>query len=225
LLRLARTAAGVSQVIVADDPLPSFDCHCPLLSLPRVFKTNLATIPGAVPYLSVPQHAAAAWAERIGVAPELRVGLVWAGTGVGAIDLRSLRSMFEVADVSWFSLQVGDRSGDLSLLDGVKIAALAPWLTDFAETAAAVSRLDLVISVDTSVAHLAGALGRPIWLLLPKHSEWRWLLERNDSPWYSTARLFRQRDPGDWHEVARQVAAALLQMLSSRRIRDAAAVL
>ncbi len=225
LLRLARTAAGVSQVIVADDPLPSFDCHCPLLSLPRVFKTNLATIPGAVPYLSVPQDAAAAWAERIGVAPELRVGLVWAGTGVGAIDLRSLRSMFEVADVSWFSLQVGDRSGDLSLLDGVKIAGLAPWLTDFAETAAAVSRLDLVISVDTSVAHLAGALGRPIWLLLPKHSEWRWLLERNDSPWYSTARLFRQRDPGDWHEVARQVAAALLQMLSSRRIRDAAAVL
>jgi tetratricopeptide (TPR) repeat protein len=225
LLRLARTAAGVSQVIVAGDPLPSFDCHCPLLSLPRVFGTNLATIPGAVPYLSVPQDAAAAWAERIGVAPGLRVGLVWAGTGVGAIDLRSLRSMFEVADVSWFSLQVGDRSGDLSLLDGVKIAGLAPWLTDFAETAAAVSRLHLVISVDTSVAHLAGALGRPIWLLLPKHSEWRWLLERNDSPWYPTATLFRQRNPGDWHEVARQVAAALLQMLSSRRIRDAAAVL
>jgi ADP-heptose:LPS heptosyltransferase len=106
----------------------------------------------------------------------------------------------------------------------VKIADLAPWLTDFAETAAAVSRLDLVMSVDTSVAHLAGALGRPIWLLLPHLSEWRWLLERNDSPWYPTARLFRQRAPGDWREVARQVAAALEQMVSSRRIRSATTV-
>ena len=106
-----------------------------------------------------------------------------------------------------------DRSGDTASLHSVKITDLSPWLTDFAETAAAVCRLDLVISVDTAVAHLAGALGRPTWLLLRFPLEWRWLLERDDSPWYPTARLFRQRKEGDWLEVAREVAAALAQMV------------
>ena len=212
LVRLARTVAGASEVVAAGDPLPGFDCHCPLLSLPRVFKTNLATIPNAVPYLRVPAEASAGWAERIPTTPGPRVGIVWAGTTVGAIDLRLLQPLWEVDGVSWFSLQVGERSGDISSLDGVKIADLSPWLADFAETAAAVCRLDLVISVDTSVAHLAGALGRPTWLLLRYPPEWRWLLEREDSPWYPTARLFRQRKEGDWPCVAREVAAALAQM-------------
>jgi tetratricopeptide (TPR) repeat protein len=209
ILRLARTVAGASQVLAADDPPPAFDCHCPLLSLPRVFKTNLKTIPDRVPYLSVPAEAQAAWGGRIATAPGLRVGLVWAGTVVGAIDLRLMQPLWEVCGVSWFSLQVGDRSGDISLLDTVQIADLSPWLADFAETAAAVCQLDLVITVDTAVAHLAGALGRPIWLLLPHTSEWRWLLEREDSPWYPTARLFRQKKAGDWLGLAREVAAAL----------------
>src|ERR1700730_3076020 len=212
LVRLARTVAGASQVVATGDPLPAFDCHCPLLSLPRVFKTNLATIPKTVPYLTVPAEASAGWAERIPATPGLRVGVVWAGTAVGAIDLRLLQPLWEVEGVSWFSLQVGDRSGDISSLAGVKIADLSPWLTDFAETAAAVCRLDLVVSVDTSVAHLAGALGRPTWLLLRYPPEWRWLLEREDSPWYPTARLFRQRKEGDWSCVAREVATALAQM-------------
>ena len=217
LVRLARTVAGASQVIGAGDPLPTFDCHCPLLSLPRVFKTNLATIPSAVPYLSVPAEASAAWAERIATAPGLRVGVVWSGSMVGVIDrrpidLRLLRPLWEVPDVSWFSLQFGDRSRDLSLLDGVKIADLSPWLADFAETAAAIRHLDLVITIDTSVAHLAGALGRLTWVLLPYNSDWRWLREREDSPWYPTARLFRQGQEGDWSCVAREVAAALAQI-------------
>jgi Tfp pilus assembly protein PilF len=212
LVSLARTVAGASEVVAAGDPLPTFDCHCPLLSLPRVFKTNLATIPNAVPYVVIPASASAAWAERIPTTPGLRVGVVWAGTTVGAIDLRLLKPLWDVDGVSWFSLQVGDRSGDVSSLAGVKITDLSPWLTDFAETAAAVCRLDLVISVDTSVPHLAGALGRPTWLLLRYPPEWRWLLEREDSPWYPTARLFRQRKDGDWPEVAREVAAALAQM-------------
>ena len=153
----------------------AFDCHCPLLSLPRVFKTNLATVPDAVPYLSVPAEASAAWAERIATAPGLRVGVVWSGSMVGVIDrrpidLRLLQPLWEVQDVSWFSLQFGDRSRDLSLLDGVKIADLSPWLADFAETAAAIRHLDLVITIDTSVAHLAGALGRLTWVLLPYNS-------------------------------------------------------
>jgi hypothetical protein len=145
------------------------------------------------------------------------VGLVWAGNAVGAtdprhIDLLLLRPLWEVPGVSWFSLQVGERSDDISSLAGVKIADLSPWLVDFAETAAAVCHLDLVISVDTSVAHLAGALGRPTWLLLRDPPEWRWLLAREDSPWYPTARLFRQRCAGDWPGVVREVAAALAQM-------------
>ena len=212
LVRLAHTVAGASEVVAAGDPLPAFDCHCPLLSLPRVFKTNLATIPNAVPYLGVPAEASPAWAERIPTTPGLKVGIVWAGTTVGAIDLRSLQPLWDLDGVSWFSLQVGDRSADISSLGGVKIADLSPWLADFAETAAAVCRLDLVISVDTSVAHLAGALGRPTWLLLRYPPEWRWLLDREDSPWYPTARLFRQRKEGDWPGVAREVAATLAQM-------------
>jgi tetratricopeptide (TPR) repeat protein len=217
LVRLGRTVAGVSHVVARGDPLPAFDCHCPLLSLPRVFKTNLATIPNAVPYLRVPSEASAGWAERIAAAPGLRVGLVWAGTTVGAIDprhidLRLLQALWQVAGISWFSLQVGDRSGDISSLGGVKVADLSPWLADFAETAAAVCHLDLVISVDTSVAHLAGSLARPTWLLLRYAPDWRWLIEREDSPWYPTMRLFRQRKEGDWSCVAREVAAALAQM-------------
>jgi tetratricopeptide (TPR) repeat protein len=212
LVRLARTVAGVLQVVARGAPLPAFDCHCPLLSLPRVFKTNLATIPGAVPYLSIPAEASARWAERIPTTPGPRVGVVWAGTTVGAIDLRLLQPLWEVGGVSWFSLQVGERSGDISSVAGAKIADLSPWLTDFAETAAAVCCLDLVISVDTAAAHLAGALGRPTWLLLRHPPEWRWLLEREDSPWYPTARLFRQGKEGDWPRVAREVAAALAQI-------------
>jgi hypothetical protein len=175
--------------------------------------SNLATIPGAVPYLTVPAEASAAWAERIPATPGLRVGIVWAGTTVGAIDLGLLQPLWDLGGVSWFSLQTGERSGDIASLDGVKITDLSPWLTDFAETAAAVCHLDIVISVDTSVAHLAGALGRPIWLLLRYPPEWRWLLEREDSPWYPTARLFRQREEGDWLEVVHEVAVALAQMI------------
>lgn len=212
LVRLARTVAGVSQVVARGDPLPAFDYHCPLLSLPRVFKTNLETIPNAVPYLRVPADASAGWAERIPTTPGPRVGIVWAGTAVGAIDLRLLQPLWEVDGVSWFSLQVGDRSGDMSSFAGVKITDLSPWLADFAETAAAICRLDLVISVDTSVAHLAGALGHPAWLLLRHPPEWRWLLEREDSPWYPTVRLFRQRCAGDWPGVAGEAAAALARM-------------
>jgi tetratricopeptide (TPR) repeat protein len=213
LLRLARTVGGVSQVIATGERLPAFACHCPLLSLPRVFKTSLTTIPNIVPYLSVPAAAsAAAWAARITPATGPKVGIVWGGTTVGAIDLPLLQPLWDVTGISWFSLQVGDRSSDISLVDNVKIADLSPWLADFAETAAAVSHLDLVITVDTAVAHLAGALGRPTWLLLPHVPDWRWLLGREDSPWYPTARLFRQRQAGDWWDVACKVATALAQI-------------
>ncbi len=219
LVRLLRTVAGAAAVVAAGERLPEFSCHCPLLSLPRALATNFSTIPGAVPYLRVPPEASAAWAERIAAAPGLdigpglRVGVVWAGTTQRVADIRMLQPLFDVAGASWFSLQVGDRAGDLSLLDGVNIVDLASWLDDFAETAAAICRVDLVLSVDTAVAHLAGALGRPTWLILPYNPDWRWLLERADSPWYPTARLFRQKRPNDWSGVISDVAAALAQLV------------
>jgi tetratricopeptide (TPR) repeat protein len=214
LVRLLRTTAGIVDVVAAGDPLPDFDCHCPLLSLPRVFNTGLATIPAAVPYLSLPAETSAAWAGRIATAPGLRVGVAWSGSLVGVvdrrpIDLRLLQPLSQIPGVSWFSLQVGEQSRDLALLDRPDIADLSPWLTDFAETAAAVCHLDLVISIDTSVAHLAGALGRPTWILLPYNADWRWLGQREDSPWYPTARLFRQQRPGDWAGVIGALGAAL----------------
>ena len=214
LIRLFRSVAGVGQIVAAGDPLPDVDLHCPLLSLPRFFGTTLATIPAQVPYLSVPPAALGAWAERIGGGPGLRVGLVWSGSLVGVVDrrpvdLRLLRPLLAIPGVRWFSLQVGDSAGDLASLDDAAIVDLSPELSDFAETAAAVCCLDLVISIDTAVAHLAGALGRPTWVLLSYHPDWRWLIERSYSPWYPTARLFRQKVPGDWPGVIAEVAAAL----------------
>jgi tetratricopeptide (TPR) repeat protein len=213
LVRLLGTVAGAAEIVEVGERLPQFDCHCPLLSLPRVFATNLSTIPGEVPYLRVPAEASAGWAERIPAAPGLRVGIVWAGTTQRATDIRLLRPLFEIAGVNWFSLQVGNRAADMALLDGVDIVDLAPWLDDFAETAAAICRLDLVLSVDTAVAHLAAALGRPTWLMLPLHPDWRWLLEREDSPWYPTARLFRQKKANDGPDAICEIAAALAQMV------------
>jgi tetratricopeptide (TPR) repeat protein len=219
LVRLARTVSGVCEVVAAGDRLPEFDCHCPLLSLPRVFKTTLRTIPDVVPYLGAPAQTVAAWRIRLGTASGLKAGVVWCGSMVGVIDrrpidLRLLEPVFRVPGVTWFSLQVGERSRDLALLDHKMITDLSPWLTDFAETAAAMDQLDLVVTIDTAVAHLGGALGRPTWILLPYNSDWRWLVARSDSPWYPTARLFRQQRPGDWSGIVPEVAAALSQLTS-----------
>ena len=211
LVRLARSVEGASQVVAVGEPLPAFDFHCPLLSLPRVLGTTLSTIPDAVPYVSVPAEAAA-WAERIGIEPGIRAGLVWAGTTVGALDPHLLEPLWEVAGITWFSLQVGDRPERLVLPNGLKVVDLSRWLTDFAETAAAVSHLDLVITVDTAAAHLAGALARPTWVMLPAAPDWRWLLGRQDSPWYPTMRLFRQKKAVDWLNVTRELAGALAQI-------------
>jgi hypothetical protein len=137
---------------------------------------------------------------------------VWAGTTIGALDPRQLDRLWDVAGISWFSLQVGDWSDRPALPEGVNLVDLSLWLADFAETAAAVCHLDLVIAVDTAVAHLAGALARPTWVMLPATPDWRWLLGRQDSPWYPTMRLFRQRKAGDWLGVAREIAAALAQL-------------
>jgi hypothetical protein len=182
----------------------------PLLSLPAVFDTTLQTIPAAVPYLHPDPQSSSRWRGRIAALPGKRVGLVWAGqtrhtrNRARSIPLDALSPLAQVPNVSFVSLQkeMADQS-QISTLDAGKD------LTDFADTAAVLDNLDLLITVDTAIAHLAGAMGKPAWVLLPFIPDWRWLLDRNDSPWYPTLRLFRQPTPGDWDTPIRQVLHAL----------------
>jgi tetratricopeptide (TPR) repeat protein len=183
----------------------TYDCGAVLLSLPRRFKTRLETIPGYVPYLRVPAEAAARWKQRLDPLKGLKIGFVWAGNPEHANDMRrslelhTLAPVLAVDGTSFVSLQVGGRAADLKKSRhraaeiGGRIIDLSRELTDFVETAAAVMALDLVITVDTAVAHLAGGLGKPVWVLLPWVTDWRWMLNREDNPWYPTMRLFRQK--------------------------------
>jgi FkbM family methyltransferase len=202
---------GASVVCDQGEPVPPFDGFCPLLSLPGAFATKLETIPAAVPYLSVEPDAAARWRRRLDGDGGAKVGIVWAGNPQHRNDARrsiaaeTLLPLLRVQGARWFSLQVGERAADLARLPHGLVADLSPHLSDFAETAAAIASLDLVICVDTAVAHLAGAMGKPVWVLLPFSADWRWLRYRSDSPWYPTARLFRQPAPGDWPSVVMQV--------------------
>jgi tetratricopeptide (TPR) repeat protein len=226
LVPLIRTMPGVAQTIAQGDLQPEFDCHCAMMSLPLAFGTMLDTVPSAHRYLAPSAEPSRAWAERLGPRKGLRVGLVWAGAthaGNGPrrpFDERRSLPLSRLAplkhqDVTFYSLQKGDAAAaqlhDLQTRgwDGPNLIEHTALLADFNETAALVEQLDLVISVDTSVAHLAGALGKPVWLLNRFDTCWRWLLGREDSPWYPTLRLFRQPAPGDWHSIIARVRAAL----------------
>lgn len=213
---------GVCQCLpFSDGPLPAFDMHCPMGSLPLVFGTRLDTIPSATSYLPSPAEARVKiWEERLGPHDRLRVGLVWSGSASHKNDLNrstSLRLLSRILDVdaTFVSLQKDPRPDDRALLKQTGIIDLTAHLTDFAETAAVVSCLDLVITVDTSVAHLAGALGRPTWILLPWTPDYRWLLERDYSPWYPTVRLFRQTKTRDYASVFDRVRTELLTLAAA----------
>jgi tetratricopeptide (TPR) repeat protein len=209
--------SGVSQCVPkSGGMLPAFDTYCPMSSLPLAFKTRLETIPSATPYLPAPAESRLqAWERRLGPHDRLRVGLVWSGNPKHknddnrSIPLRRLARVLDV-DATFVSLQKDPRPGDKAiLLEQSGILDLTAHLTDFAETAALVSCLDLVITVDTSVAHLAGAQGSPTWLLLPYLPDWRWLLDRDDSPWYPSLRLFRQDETRDYASVLDRVREEL----------------
>ncbi len=215
LTRLLRGLAGPAAVIPTGTKLPAFDLHSPLLSLPFALGTTLDTLPAA-PYLRAEDGAAARWARRLAAAGQgRRVGLVWAGNPGHAKDrTRSvpfdrLAPLWTLEGIRWFSLQVGDRAHDLTAAPPGRVDDLSPLLTDLAETAAALSQMDLVVAVDTSVAHLAGGLGRPTWLMLPLDADWRWMVGRSDSPWYPSMRLYRQTAAGDWEGVIGRIAADL----------------
>jgi tetratricopeptide (TPR) repeat protein len=214
LLPLLTGLPGIERIVARGDPLPPFDLHCPLLSLPRLLGTTLETIPREASYLRADPQRAAAWRERVGQLDGLRVGLVWAGNQTMSGDRRrsiALERFSELADlpgVSFVSLQKGPAASQ-SPPPGLSLHDWTDDLHDFGETARLIEALDLVISVDTGVAHLAGALGRSVWLLNRFDRCWRWLLDRDDSPWYPTLRQFRQIQPGDWSRVLQDVRAEL----------------
>ena len=226
LASLLASLQGVDHLVVQGDPLPPFDCHCPLLSLPLAMKTTLRTIPAQIPYLRSTEERLRYWRQRMGARERRRIGLVWSGgfrpdqpelrsiNDRRNIPLAKLRSLRHPC-LEFYSLQKGPSAqSELAELlargwDGPEIRDCASELEDFADTAALIEQLDLVISVDTSAAHLAGALGKPVWILNRYDSCWRWLLDRSDSPWYPSARLYRQEQPGDWDGVLRQVARDL----------------
>ncbi len=219
---------GVGQCLPKSAPaLPDCDYHCPMSSLPLAFGTGLETIPAATSYLRAPAERARVWEQRLGAHDRLRVGLVWSGNPKHNNDRNrslSLRLLAPILDLeaTFVSLQKEPRPDDRAVLDERKtIIDFTADLTDFAETAALISCLDLVITVDTSVAHLAGALGRPTWILLPHMPDWRWLLGRDDSPWYPTMRLFRQARPGDYSSVIEQVRIELRARIAAKEHYEA----
>jgi tetratricopeptide (TPR) repeat protein len=216
---LMNSVVGATEVISRGKALPGFDLQCPLLSLPLAFGTRLETIPSETPYLQVPEQVLKEWQARLGPATRPRIGLTWSGNAAHRNDRNrsiSLRSLLPLLDVgaTFVSLQKEVRPEDAAVLkDRADILDFGDALRDFTDTAALISQLDLVISVDTSVAHLAGAMAKPVWLLLTYVPDWRWLLDREDSPWYPTARLFRQDETRTWDGVIKRANDALEKLL------------
>jgi hypothetical protein len=207
---------GVSLCLKTGAALPDFDVHCPLSALPLAFRTRLETIPSGVPYLAAPSDSLRqAWEQRLGPHDRMRIGLVWSGSLAHGNDRKRSMPLLTMcgllgAEARFFSLQKDPRPDDRATLEQrPELIDLTAGLADFVETSAMLSCLDLVITVDTSVAHLAGALARETWLLLPHAPDFRWLLDREDSPWYPTLRLFRQGGARDYAEVIGRVRAEL----------------
>ncbi len=216
LAALLRTLVGVSGVIEQGNALPEFDFHCPLLSLPLALGTDLNSLAGAHAYLFADPVKCEQWAKILGKKTRPRIGLVWSGKAVPwyvhnrSIALAELLAQLP-ADYQYISLQNEFRESDLPALPMFPhLLQFGAALKDFSDTAALCSHMDLIISIDTSVAHLAGALGKPTWILLPFNADWRWLRERNDCPWYGSAKLYRQTRRDDWTNVLAALSKDLM---------------
>lgn len=229
LIALFRGVEGVSDVLAADAPLPAHDAWLPLLSLPRVLEIAASNIPAQVPYLRADdrlQRAVAADLARY--AGSLKIGIAWAGNRNNTNDRRRsiplsllATSWFDLKGVSWISLQNGDDEDQGGHAPAAARLVRLPWRNDFDGLAALMNELDLVVSVDTSIAHLAGALARPVFILLPFSSDWRWRTSRTDSDWYPTATLFRQPAPGDWQHVMAGVRDAIRSRAAALKSQSA----
>jgi hypothetical protein len=227
LQRLMSTLGGIAEILSEDDDvLPPFDYHCPLLSLPFAFGTTMETIPGPMSYLSADSSA---WTEFLGSLPGLKVGLVWAGKSrteqphAVAIDKRRSMRLADMAPLlnipgcSFVSLQLGPPAAQMQHVpEAAALHDVSSRLNDWSDTAALIAGLDLVIAVDTAVVHLAGALGKPVWMLSRFDACWRWFLGRDDTPWYPSMRLFRQTTRGDWGDVITRVSQALSEQAGGK---------
>jgi hypothetical protein len=219
-------SSGVTGIIPGGSPLPKFDLEIPLLSVPGTLGTTLSTIPAQVPYLAAEPRLIKHWRAQIRNLPGFKVGIVWQGNREYAFDrfrsvpLAAYAPLADVPGVTLISLQKGYGSEQLAELAGkFPVLDLAPQLdmgSAFTDTAAVMSNLDLVVSSDTAAAHLAGGLGVPVWLAVAQSPEWRWLLEREDNPWYPTMRLFRQRAVGDWSDVFTRMKQDLKRKVAER---------
>lgn len=226
LARLLADFPGTQGVYLSPTLLPPFDVHCPLLSLPRIFNTDVDSIPARVPYLSVNASVVRPWAQYFSrFKTTVKVGLIWSGNPGQennrhrACRLTDLLPLLSTTNVTFFSLQKGAPASELhAAVSPLSVIDLSPRLSDFAETAAAMELLDLVISTDTGPVHLAGGLARPVWLLLSAIPDWRWMIGRQDSPWYPSMRLFRQTRVGVWGDVVDQVSIELAAFAAEQRV-------
>jgi hypothetical protein len=213
--------SGFTGVIARPAELPRCDYRVPLLSLPQVLGTTLDTIPRRVPYLAADPRLLKLWRSRVPASEIFKIGIVWQGNSEYMFDhwrsipLAEFAPLSRIAGVQWFSLQKGAAAQQVASAP-LPLVDWAPALETFLDTAAAICNLDLVITCDTAVAHLAGGLGLPVWLALPQPAEWRWLTDRSDSPWYPTMRLFRQSRRGDWASVFAEMANQLEQRVGQR---------
>jgi hypothetical protein len=219
LRRVLAGVSGVDQFVETGARPPGVDVLAHLLSLPGLLGTTPNNIPAAIPYLHADPERVAAWKEELASHPGLKIGITWQGNPAFKGDRRrsfALKRFAPVArleGVRLFSLQKGFGIEQLEQSeDPLPVESLGPRLDDFVETAAVIKNLDLVISPDTAVAHLAGALGVPVWVTLPFTPDWRWMRERTDTPWYPTMRLFRQSAPGDWHGMFETIAAEVARL-------------
>ena len=206
----------IDTLVTKGEDIPNFDFHVPIVSLPYIFNTTLDTIPARIPYLYPKPTADSVF--HLGGSDDLKVGIVWAGSPTHindsnrSVSLKDFKCLLDVEGCQFFSLQVGQRSVDIRQHGyNYMIKDLGKQLTDFHHTALAILQLDLVISVDTAVAHLAGSLGKPVWTLLPFIPDWRWMLDRSDSPWYPSMTIFRQKEMGGWTPVFEQLKLSLMQ--------------
>lgn len=221
LIRLLKTVDGIEQLVIKGEALPEFQFHAPLMSLPRILGTTIESVPSQVPYLAATESSISL---KFSIESRLKVGIVWAGSPNNPIDSRrscSLKDFFgllSVPNISFYSLQKELREEELTYLSGkLSIQDLSTQLVDFADTAAAIAQLDLVITVDTAVAHVTGALNKPVWILLPFVADWRWMIGRSDSIWYPSMRLFRQQHPGNWAGLFKEVEKALQTIANTKK--------
>lgn len=215
LATLSDTLNARARRIIKGETPPDFDLHCPLMSLPLAFGTRVDTIPAAIPYLGVDPRKAADVRARLGAKSVTRIGLAWSGYAGHRNDrdrslaLRALEPLLRL-EFEYHSLQRDIRPDDAAVLaEFARVRSHQDELRDFSDTAALISEMDLVITVDTSVAHLAGALGKTTWVMLPTRPDWRWMTARSDSPWYPSVRLFRQKSAGDWGRVIEEMITEL----------------